>query len=229
MPALLGTGVGVLLIYLYLSVKSTRNQIVACFVLVSIAEFFFSSMIPAFVTGSTASFLSISTYFSTLGQIPQVIRERDNRYISLPIVIISLVNASLWVVYAGIKRDIPFFMTQFCAIFFMSINMIFYLWGADFIATESIQSLITIFMLAFPETSEVDLSKELGIDGADEEVKYDEEIAGDLLRGGDSIAAQKQAAIEAYNANNRSTAAATSETTRLTGGSAAGLRNPYLV
>jgi len=66
-PALVGTVVGVLLIILYFSVKSTRNQIIACFVLVSIAEFFFSNMIPAFFTGSMASFLSISTYFSTLG------------------------------------------------------------------------------------------------------------------------------------------------------------------
>ena len=111
LPAIVGTFVGVLLILLYLSVKSTRNQIIACFVLVSIAEFFFSDMIPTFFTGSMASFLSISTYFSTLGQIPQVIRERDNRYISLPIVLISLINSSLWLVYAVIKKDIPFFMT----------------------------------------------------------------------------------------------------------------------
>ena len=66
-PAIVGTITGIILIILYLTVKSTRNQIIACFVLLSIGEFFFSDYIPAFITGSTASFLSISTYLSTLG------------------------------------------------------------------------------------------------------------------------------------------------------------------
>lgn len=137
-PAVLGCFVGITLITLYLSVKNTRAQIIACFLLVSIAEFFFSSVIPAFITGSVASFLSISTYFSTLGQIPIVIRERDCRYINLPIVLISLINGSIWTVYASIKNDIPLFTTNCVALFFMTINMIFYLWALDFIPTERI-------------------------------------------------------------------------------------------
>ena len=64
---MVGTCVGILLIVLYLGVKSTRNQVIACFLLVSIAQFFYSEYVPAFITGSVASFLSISTYFSTLG------------------------------------------------------------------------------------------------------------------------------------------------------------------
>jgi len=92
-----------------------------------------------------------------------VIRERDARYISFPIVCISLLNSSLWLVYAGIKKDIPFFMTQFLALIFMSINLIFYLWANNVISSESIQSLITIFAIAFPE-SEVNLDKEFGIE-----------------------------------------------------------------
>lgn len=162
-PAVLGCFVGITLVTLYLQVKSTRQQIIACFILVSIAEFFFSSVIPAFITGSVASFLSISTYFSTLGQIPIVIRERDCRYISLPIVMISLVNGSIWTLYSIIKNDIPLFATNVVALFFMTINLTFYLWALDIIPTESISTLITIFKIAFPD-NDVDLGKELGID-----------------------------------------------------------------
>jgi uncharacterized protein with PQ loop repeat len=162
-PAVLGCFVGITLVTLYLQVKSTRQQIIACFILVSIAEFFFSSVIPAFITGSVASFLSISTYFSTLGQIPIVIRERDCRYISLPIVLISLVNGSIWTLYSIIKNDIPLFATNVVALFFMTINLTFYLWALDIIPTESISTLITIFKIAFPD-NDVDLGKELGID-----------------------------------------------------------------
>ena len=158
-----GCFVGITLVTLYLQVKSTRQQIIACFILVSIAEFFFSSVIPAFITGSVASFLSISTYFSTLGQIPIVIRERDCRYISLPIVMISLVNGSIWTLYSIIKNDIPLFATNVVALFFMTINLTFYLWALDIIPTESISTLITIFKIAFPD-NDVDLGKELGID-----------------------------------------------------------------
>ena len=154
---------GVLLISLYLSVKSTRQQVIACFILISISEFFFSSVIPAFITGSVASFLSISTYFSTLGQIPLVIRDRDPRYIALPLVMISLVNASIWTLYSIIKNDIPLFATNAVALFFMLINLTFYLWAMDIIPTERISTLITIFKIAFPE-NEVDLNKELGLD-----------------------------------------------------------------
>ena len=123
-------------------------------------------MIPAFITGSVASFLSISTYFSTLGQIPIVIRERDCRYISLPIVLISLVNGSIWTLYSIIKNDIPLFATNVVAMFFMTINLTFYLWALDMIPTESISTLITIFKIAFPD-NDVDLGKELGIDNPD--------------------------------------------------------------
>ena len=152
------------MITLFLQVKSTRAQVISCFLLVSIAEFFFSSVIPAFITGSVASFLSISTYFSTLGQIPLVIREKDCRYINLPIVLISLINGSIWSIYASIKNDIPLFTTNVVALFFMLINMTFYLWALDFIPTERISTLITIFKIAFPD-NDVDLKKELGIDG----------------------------------------------------------------
>ena len=120
-------------------------------------------MIPAFITGSVASFLSISTYFSTLGQIPLVIRERDHRYIALPLVLISLVNASIWTLYSIIKSDIPLFATNAVAFFFMLINLTFYLWALDIIPTERISTLITIFKIAFPD-NEVDLNKELGLD-----------------------------------------------------------------
>merc|ERR1712113_765599 len=174
-PAVLGCFVGITLITLYLQVKSTRAQIIACFLLVSIAEFFFSSVIPAFITGSVASFLSISTYFSTLGQIPLVIRDRDPRYIALPLVIISLVNASIWTLYSIIKNDIPLFATNAVALFFMLINLTFYLWALDIIPTERISTLITIFQLAFPD-NDVDLGKELGIDNP-------ENIDPELLTG----------------------------------------------
>jgi len=120
-------------------------------------------VIPAFITGSVASFLSISTYFSTLGQIPLVIRERDHRYIALPLVLISLVNASIWTLYSIIKNDIPLFATNAVALFFMLINLTFYLWALDIIPTERISTLITIFKIAFPD-NEVDLNKELGLD-----------------------------------------------------------------
>ena len=111
----------------------------------SISEIFFSSLIPAFLAGSVASFLSISTYFSTLGQIPTVIRERDSRYINLPIVAVSIVNAVIWTAYAVLKRDIPLFMTNFLAFAFMSVNMTFYLWAKEWLSTASVQTLITFF------------------------------------------------------------------------------------
>ena len=174
--SIVGCFVGITLVTLYLQVKSTRQQIIACFILVSIAEFFFSSVIPAFITGSVASFLSISTYFSTLGQIPIVIRERDPRYISLPIVLISLVNGSIWTLYSIIKNDIPLFATNVVAMFFMTINLTFYLWALDMIPTESISTLITIFKIAFPD-NDVDLGKELGIDNP-ESIDDPELLAG---------------------------------------------------
>ena len=134
----LGTLVGVLLIGTFLSVKSTRNQVIACFILVSISEVFFSNLIPPFLGGCAASFLSISTYMSTLGQIPHVIREKDSRYISLPMVSVSLMNATIWSAYAVLKKDIPFFMTNSLAFCFMSVNMTFYLWANNMINTSTI-------------------------------------------------------------------------------------------
>lgn len=112
---------------------------------------FFSSLVPCFLAGCTASFLSISTYFSTLAQIPNVIREKDPRYINMPIVIVSLINATVWTAYAVLKKDIPLFMTNVMALCFMSINMTFYLWAVDAVATNSVQTLISFFQVAFPE------------------------------------------------------------------------------
>jgi uncharacterized protein with PQ loop repeat len=112
---------------------------------VSISEVFFSSSVPCFLAGCTASFLSISTYFSTLAQIPNVIREKDARYINLPIVVVSLINATVWTAYAVLKKDIPLFMTNAMALAFMSVNMTFYLWAVDSVATSSIQTLISFF------------------------------------------------------------------------------------
>lgn len=76
---------------------------------------------------------------------------------------ISLVNGSIWTLYSVIKNDIPLFATNVVALFFMTINLIFYLWALDIIPTESISTLITIFKLAFPD-NDVDLGKELGLD-----------------------------------------------------------------
>lgn len=76
---------------------------------------------------------------------------------------ISLVNGSIWTLYSIIKNDIPLFTTNVVALFFMIINMTFYLWALDIIPTENISTLITIFKIAFPD-NDVDLGKELGID-----------------------------------------------------------------
>jgi len=118
--------VAVILLGLFMSVSRSKRQMIACFLLVSIAEFFFSKMIPAFFTGSVASFLTVSTYFSTLGQIPLLIRDKDPRYISFPLVCASMVNSTIWMFYAILVNDIPFFTSQSLALLFMTINMIFY-------------------------------------------------------------------------------------------------------
>jgi len=76
---------------------------------------------------------------------------------------ISLINGSIWTLYAIIKNDIPLFTTNVVAMFFMTINMIFYLWALDMIPTEKISTLISIFQLAFPDT-DVTLGNELGLD-----------------------------------------------------------------
>lgn len=146
--------VGVLLVAAFLSVKSTRNQIIACFILVSISEVFFSSVVPAFFNGCIASLLSISTYLSTLGMIPLVIREKDPRYINLPMVSVSVVNAMIWTTYAVLKKDIPLFMTNIIAFLVMSTNLTFYMWTLDMVPTNFIQLLITFFQMAFPDDSD---------------------------------------------------------------------------
>ena len=137
-PAMVGTLVGVFLIVIFQTVRSSRNQIIACFILVSISEIFFSSLVPAFLAGCTASFLSISTYCSTLGQIPVLIREKDPRYINLPIVLVSITNAMVWTCYAILKKDIPLFMTNSIAFTTMAVNLLFYLWAIDLVSSESI-------------------------------------------------------------------------------------------
>ena len=90
-----------------------------------------------------------------------MIREKDARYINLPIVVVSLINATVWTAYAVLKKDIPLFMTNCMALAFMSINMTFYLWAVDSVATSSIQTMISFFQVAFP----------------DEEAKFDEDDA----------------------------------------------------
>ena len=134
----LGILFGVFLISVYLWVKSSRFQIVACLILVTVSEIFFSRLVPTFLVGVTASSLSMSTYIATLGQIPTVIRERESRYINLPMVCISIVNSLVWTAYAVLKKDIPLFMTNFLALIVMSVNLVFYLWAVEMIATETI-------------------------------------------------------------------------------------------
>jgi hypothetical protein len=63
---------------------------------------------------------------------------------------VSIVNAVIWTGYALLKRDIPLFMTNALAVFFMTINLIFYLWAIEMISTESIQSLINFSQVIFP-------------------------------------------------------------------------------
>ena len=58
-----------------------------------------------------------------------VIRERDSRYINLPMIVVSLLNAMIWTGYAILKQDIPLFMTNLVAFSTMIINMTFYLWA----------------------------------------------------------------------------------------------------
>ena len=142
--------VGVLLIAAFLSVKNSRSQIAACFILVSISEVFFSRFVPTFLCGCCASFLSISTYFATLGQLPRVILEKDARYINLPMAGISVVNGLIWTAYAVLKKDIPLFMTNALACGCMLVNLTFYLWANDMVATSSIQLLISLVQIAFP-------------------------------------------------------------------------------
>ena len=69
----------------------------------------------------------------------------------MPIVIVSLINATVWTAYAVLKKDIPLFMTNVMALCFMSINMTFYLWAVDALTTNSVQTLISFFQVAFPE------------------------------------------------------------------------------
>ena len=71
-----------------------------------------------------------------------VIRERDCRYINLPIVVVSLVNAMVWTAYAILKKDIPLFMTNVVAFSTMCVNMIFYMWALEMISTERIAMMI---------------------------------------------------------------------------------------
>lgn len=63
-------------------------------------------------------------------------------------------------------------MTNFLAINFMSINLIFYLWAIDFVSTESIQSLITLFTIAVPQ-GDTDLKKEIGLGHENDDIEKD--------------------------------------------------------
>ena len=128
----------------------------------------------------TASFFSISTYAATLGQIPTVIRERDPRYINLPMVSVSLVNSVIWTAYALLKKDIPLFMTNALAFCFMTINLIFYMWAIEMISTESIQSLISFSQAIFPAFE----------DGLLEEDEMIKDLDGDDLEGNELTKAE---------------------------------------
>jgi len=85
-----------------------------------------------------------------------VIRERDCRYINLPIVVVSLTNAAVWTAYSILKKDIPLFMTNVVAFAAMSLNMVFYLWAIEAISTERIAMMISFFKVAFPDCIESD-------------------------------------------------------------------------
>lgn len=128
--------------------------------LVTIGDIFFSSMMPAFLTGLVASLLTCSTYFSTLGQIPLLIRDKDPRHINFPITVASLFNSVIWVSYAVLVNDIPFFTSQAIAIVVMSINLIFYMWALDAIKSEQIELMINFFKIAFPIGEEKDAEEQ---------------------------------------------------------------------
>jgi hypothetical protein len=64
---------------------------------------------------------------------------------------VSLVNSVVWTAYAVLKKDIPLFMTNFLAFTVMSVNLVFYLWAVELIATEQIWTLINFFKVAFPD------------------------------------------------------------------------------
>ena len=128
----------IVLICIFLSVEKSRIQIVMFLILMSLADCSFSRLMPAFLTGSVASFLTIGTYFSSLGQIPALIREKEPKYINMPLVSCSCINAFLWTLYALIKHDVPFLTSQILAFTFMATNLVFYLWAADYIPTHYI-------------------------------------------------------------------------------------------
>ena len=73
-----------------------------------------------------------------MGQIPNVIRERDARYLNLPMLCVTLINAMIWTGYAILQKDIPLFMTNLIAFCSMVVNMTFYLWAKQLIETSSI-------------------------------------------------------------------------------------------
>jgi len=52
--------------------------------------------------------------------------------------LVTLINASVWTAYSILKKDIPLFMTNLVAFSVMCVNMTFYLWAKDAISTESI-------------------------------------------------------------------------------------------
>lgn len=123
--------VAAFLLVLYLSVSKSRRQLIILLLLVSIGDIYYSSMIPAFMTGATASTLSVMTSFTTLAQIPLLIRDKDARYINFPITVASLFNNVIWFMYAIIVNDIPFFTSQGISLVIMVVNLIFYLWALN--------------------------------------------------------------------------------------------------
>jgi len=85
----------------------------------------------------------------------------------MPIVTVSIINATVWTAYAVLKKDIPLFMTNFFAFAAMSVNLIFYLWSIDVISSSSIQLMISFFQIAFPESDEIEDFVERDLDEED--------------------------------------------------------------
>ena len=108
-------------------------------------------------------------------------------------------------------------MTNFVAFSSMSVNIIFYLWAKEVIQTSQIESLISFFMILFPETSS---DKELNQEPSENErdLDYDSAVDGERIKAQAQarfINKQKQFDDEAtLNSSGRPT-----EDTRLTSGS----------
>ena len=96
----------------------------------------------------------------------------------------------------------------------MLINMTFYLWALDFIPTERISTLITIFKIAFPD-NDLDIKKELGLEAEDPELEAKQAYFKQI---------EKDRGIDDVDETTRLTQSGSSSTRE----TAASLTNPYL-